>query len=272
MGPPRWMAGLLLLAATGWLPGRAQAQGSGTPPEGQGCLAAVQAAEQAARLPPGLLRGIALVESGRPDPATGRAVPWPWTINVGGTGRFFASREEAVAAVRALREAGVQSIDVGCTQVNLMHHPNAFETLEAAFEPRSNAAYAASFLRALYAAKGSWPLAAAAYHSQTPELGSAYAWRVMRAWPDAERYGPWPSPGAGGSPAAPVPVDYGAYTPAFAARLRRMDLERTRSPAALRPTLRPAGPVWVRQPPEPVPLLPPGSRRTARRDLRQGPG
>ena len=268
MGPSRWMAGLLLLAMAGALPGGAWAQEVGVPPAGQGCLAAVQAAEQAARLPNGLLRGIAMVESGRPDPATGRAVPWPWTINVGGTGRYFASREEAVMAVRTLREAGVQSIDVGCAQVNLMHHPNAFETLEAAFEPRSNAAYAASFLRALYAAKGSWPLATAAYHSQTPELGSAYAWRVMRAWPDAERYGPWPLPVAGGAPAAPALADYSAYTPAFAARLRRMDGERTRPSAALRQ----AGPVWVRQPPEPVPLLPPGSRRTARRDLRQGPG
>jgi soluble lytic murein transglycosylase-like protein len=190
---------------------------------GEQCQSAIQAAERHARLPPLLLQSIALVESGRPDSGTGRVLPWPWTINVAGTGYFYASSEEAVLAVQAFRANGIKSIDVGCTQVNLFYHPNAFASLESAFDPRTNADYAARFLRSLYASVGNWPLAAAAYHSQTAERGHAYARRVMAIWPHAARYGALPAP----TSAAATGADYSMYTPEFAARLRRMDENRT---------------------------------------------
>jgi hypothetical protein len=253
---------------------------------GEACLAAAAAAERAEGLPPGLLRAIATVESGRrADPAApGRAAPWPWTINANGAGRFFETREEAIAAVRAVREAGIRSIDVGCGQVNLNHHPNAFASLEEAFGPEANLAYAARFLRGLHASLGGWGRAAAAYHSQTPEFAAAYALRVMAAWPDARRHGPWPAPAATGAPPPPgdaaaappqpPPISYGLYTPEFAARLRRIEQDRLgREAAPLRPAVRavaavrpgrdapvaPPGPVWLNRPPEPVPLRPPPS-------------
>jgi soluble lytic murein transglycosylase-like protein len=163
-----------------------------------------------------LLQSIALVESGRPDPGTRRVLPWPWTINVAGIGYFYASSEEAVLAVHAFRANGIRSIDVGCTQVNLFYHPNAFASLESAFDPRSNADYAARFLKSLHASVGNWPLAAAAYHSQTVERGHAYARKVMAIWPNAARYGALPAP-TGATAAAGA--DYSMYTPEFAARL-----------------------------------------------------
>jgi hypothetical protein len=190
---------------------------------GEQCQTAIQAAERQARLPPLLLQSIALVESGRPDPGTRRVLPWPWTINVAGTGYFYANSEEAVRAVQAFRANGIKSIDVGCTQVNLFYHPNAFASLESAFDPRSNANYAARFLKSLYASLGNWPLAAAAYHSQTVERGHAYARKVMAVWPNAARYGALPAPTGPAAAAA----DYSMYTPEFAARLRRLDENRT---------------------------------------------
>ena len=54
-----------------------------------------------------------------------------------------------MAAVRAMQANGVRSIDVGCGQINLMYHPDAFPNLELAFDPQANAAYAARFLKAL---------------------------------------------------------------------------------------------------------------------------
>ena len=146
------------------------------------CGSAIAAAERAWRLPAGLLPAIARVESGRIDPATGTLHPWPWTINAEGTGHFFDSKEEAIAAVSALQARGVRSVDVGCMQVNLMHHPLAFATLDEAFEPEANAHYAGNFLNALSRQLGSWPLAAAAYHSQTPDLAADYQRLVMAAW------------------------------------------------------------------------------------------
>ena len=177
------------------------------------------------RIPHQLLRSIGLVESGRPDPVTGRVMPWPWTINVSGTGYFFASSEEAVAAVRDFQAKGIKSIDVGCAQVNLLHHPTAFSTLERAFDPEANADYAARFLKSLYGDTGNWPLAAAAYHSRLAERGNDYARKVLALWPLAERYGPLPSSTA---PAVNTGADYSMYLPEFAARLRRMDEDRAR--------------------------------------------
>jgi hypothetical protein len=146
------------------------------------CEAAIEAAQDLAQLPRGLLSAVAQVESGRPDPRTGRVRPWPWTIDVAGMGFFFPTKAAAVTAVRSLQELGVQSIDVGCLQVNLMYHPAAFASLDQAFDPSANARYAARFLNALYDRSKSWTQAAGDYHSQTPVLGAAYRTQVMARW------------------------------------------------------------------------------------------
>lgn len=203
----RSLACALLLAAPAWA-----ATPSALDPDA--CAPAIRAAESAHRLPSGLLGSIAMVESGRVDPRTGRAVAWPWTINVAGTGYYFATKAEAVAAVEATRAKGVQSIDVGCMQVNLMHHPNAFASLDDAFDPRTNAIYAGGFLSRLFAQSGSWPEAAASYHSQTPGLREDYQRRVLASWPSAARYG-WRPAG----PAKPVIDPLRQYTPEFRAQL-----------------------------------------------------
>lgn len=165
---------------------------------GNPCAPAIAAAERSWRLPAGLLPAIARVESGRLDPQTGVVHPWPWTINAEGTGHFFDTKEEAIAAVSALQARGVRSVDVGCMQVNLLHHPLAFATLDDAFDPQANAHYAGNFLNALNRQTGSWPLAAAAYHSQTVEIAADYQRLVMAAWGRPElatlgRSGPEPA-------------------------------------------------------------------------------
>ena len=151
------------------------------------CRTAIRAAERANGIPLALLSALGRVESGRRDPATGNFGPWPWTINAEGRGQFFATKAEAIAAVRQLQAEGVRSIDVGCMQVNLRHHPDAFASLEDAFDPEKNAAYAARFLASLQEMSKNWLQAAANYHSQTPELGLAYQRKVMAAWPEESR-------------------------------------------------------------------------------------
>jgi hypothetical protein len=148
---------------------------------GQLCRAAIATVEREAGLPPRLLAAIGRVESGRRDPATGGLHPWPWTINAEGRGSFFPDKAAAIAAVRQLQAAGVRSIDVGCLQINLRHHPNAFASLEEAFDPLANARYAARFLAELQASRGDWMVSASHYHSQTPELAAPYRARVTAA-------------------------------------------------------------------------------------------
>lgn len=159
----------------------------GTDAEWRVCRAAVRAAERGTPIPPQLLAAIARVESGRRNPETGELAPWPWTINAEGQGRFFRTRAEAIAEVRALQARGVRSIDVGCMQINLMHHPLAFANLEEAFDPVANARYGAKFLQELQASRNNWTQAVANYHSNTPEFALAYQRRVMAGWPEESR-------------------------------------------------------------------------------------
>ena len=146
------------------------------------CRAAILQAERTTHVPDRLLDAIAMVESGRRDPISGAVYPWPWTINAEGVGHFYDSKAEAIAAVQDFQAHGVRSMDVGCLQVNLQYHPEAFASLDQAFDPVTNAAYAAHFLQQLYAQTNAWPLAAAAYHSFTPDLGADYARKVLAAW------------------------------------------------------------------------------------------
>ncbi|MEI6161260.1 MAG: transglycosylase SLT domain-containing protein [Roseococcus sp.] len=175
---------LLLWTTLNAAPGLAQPS-AGADPTLQ-CRAAIARAEQDAQIPAGLLQAIGRVESGRRNPETGTSGPWPWTINAEGRGHFFPDKAAAIAAVRELQGRGVRVIDVGCIQVNLHHHPRAFASLEEAFDPVSNARYAAQFLTQLQAARNDWITAAGHYHSHTPELAQAYRARVQAAWPAAQ--------------------------------------------------------------------------------------
>ncbi len=162
------------------------------------CRQAVALVERAAGVPPRLMAAIARVESGRSD-GQGGVHPWPWTINVEGEGHVYASKAEAIAAVRAFQARGARSIDVGCMQVNLMYHPTAFASLDDAFDPMANARYAAKFLGDLYAQTRDWSRATAMYHSATPALGDNYQRKVFAVLPDEDRkalqYAGLPKPG-----------------------------------------------------------------------------
>jgi hypothetical protein len=149
------------------------------------CAGAIARTEAAGTLPAGLLTAVAASESGRYDRARRGVAPWPWTVNNAGDGRYFASKEEAIAHVERLRAAGERNIDVGCMQINLMHHPDAFASLDDAFEPARNVAYGARYLRALEEDTRSWGRAVERYHTADPERGRAYRERVYQRWTEA---------------------------------------------------------------------------------------
>ena len=179
--------GALLGIALSPVPAAAQAVPARGFSEGHLCRAAIADAERSAGLPRGLLQAIGRVESGRRDPETGQFAPWPWTINAEGEGKYFPTREAAIAHVRQLQARGVRIIDVGCMQINLHHHPNAFASLEQAFDPLTNARYAARFLTELNGGRADWRQAAGHYHSQTPERAGPYREKVLAAWEQEAR-------------------------------------------------------------------------------------
>lgn len=142
------------------------------------------AAEMEARfdIPPQLLAALALAESGRWNAERRESFAWPWTVTAGGASRYLDTKEAAILEVHKLREQGIRNIDVGCLQINLFHHPDAFASLDAAFDPMDNIAYGADFLRRLHDEVHGWSLAIGYYHSRTREHWSRYRIKVYKLW------------------------------------------------------------------------------------------
>ena len=152
---------ILCTVLTSGMPSTSWAEPSA--PRSRNCEEAIERVERLLGIPPGLLLAVGRVEAGLGTGGPPRV--WAWTINAAGRPMRFGSRRYAVSTVRVLIAQGVRSIDVGCVQVNLKHHPQAFETLDEAFDPDINVAYGARFLLQLYARTGSWDEAVGRYHA-----------------------------------------------------------------------------------------------------------
>lgn len=126
-----------------------------------------------------LLQTISSVETGRYDYEHKEFVSWPWTINVNGKGFHFDTKQEAIDEVKRLQAKGIKGIDVGCMQVSLKYHGNAFASLDEAFDPQTNVEYSAKFLSGLYKKRGDWQKAAMAYHSKVPARGLRYKKKLL---------------------------------------------------------------------------------------------
>ena len=157
------------------------------PAANQLCRQAITAAERAHGIPSHLLAAIARVESGRRDQASGSFDPWPWTINMDGQASFYDNKAQAIATARTMRPHATRSLDVGCLQISLTFHPDAFADMAQAFDPAANADYGARYLVQLYGKTNSWPKAVEQYHSATQDIGQDYGRRVYAAWPEEQK-------------------------------------------------------------------------------------
>lgn len=153
------------------------------------CAKATNRVERQEGIPRQLLRAISKAESGRFHGGKQVVMAWPWTVMAEGRGRYLETKAEAIAEVEGLQARGIKNIDVGCMQINLMHHRQAFGSLDEAFDPLTNVRYAASFLKTLAADQGSWAKAAAYYHSQNPDRYRGYRSKVREIWAaEREKY------------------------------------------------------------------------------------
>lgn len=134
------------------------------------------------QIPRGLLTAIAKVESGRWSEKERQFISWPWVIHANGKGHYFSTKELAIEAVEELQAKGIKNIDVGLMQINLLHHPDAFETLDKAFDPKHNIDYAARFLKTLKQNHQSWQKAVSYYHSASPTYHIPYYKKVLKIW------------------------------------------------------------------------------------------
>lgn len=139
------------------------------------CDSAAQVAATESGVPLSVLRSITRTETGRNR--DGSLQPWPWTVNMEGTGKWFDTEDAARAYVFKHFKRGARSFDVGCFQINYKWHGEAFRSIDEMFDPLANARYAAQFLSRLHDETGDWSKAAGAYHSRTPIYAKKYRTR-----------------------------------------------------------------------------------------------
>jgi len=124
---------------------------------------AYQLAAQRAGIPSPVLFAVALQESGAR--LHGRLIPWPWTLNVAGQAKRYATRVEACAGLRrALARTPASRIDAGLGQVNLGYHAHRYEHPCDLLDPYRNLAIAADILLEQHTPGEDWMVAIGRYH------------------------------------------------------------------------------------------------------------
>ncbi|WP_238897580.1 transglycosylase SLT domain-containing protein [Achromobacter xylosoxidans] len=124
---------------------------------------AYQLAAQRAGIPSIVLYAVTLQESG--IRRSGRIVPWPWSLNVAGQSRRFATRADACAGLQqAMRATPHTRIDAGLGQINLGYHKHRFDQPCDLLDPYRNLAMAAEILKEQHVPGEDWLLAIGRYH------------------------------------------------------------------------------------------------------------
>lgn len=160
---------LRVLLAAALATGPAQAQEIPPP--------AYQLAAQRAGIPSAMLYAVALQESGvRRDH---RIVPWPWSLNVAGRSRRYATRAQACAGIhQALNELPATRIDVGLGQINLGYQKHRYRQPCDLLDPYDNLRIAADILKEQHTPGENWLMAVGRYHRPA---GGALAARYRRS-------------------------------------------------------------------------------------------
>ncbi len=116
------------------------------------------------QMPAAVLYAAALTESGK---TIDRGVfrPWPWTLNVAGKAKRFATRKAACQELKTQLINGIQSIDIGIMQINWRWNHKRLRSPCQALSPYTNLHHGAALLRSAYLIKHSWSAAVGHYHS-----------------------------------------------------------------------------------------------------------
>lgn len=104
-----------------------------------------------------------------------KGYPWPWTLNVHGKPYYFETRKQAHDFVLLLLKNGIQSFDVGLTQINWKYHSHRFKSPWDALNPVLNIQTSKEILTDLIKKTGNLERAIACYHNCVDKkLGQKY--------------------------------------------------------------------------------------------------
>lgn len=125
-----------------------------------------------AGVPATVLYAVALQESG--ISIRKRHLPWPWTLNIAGKGRYFATHGEACRALLSARQhTSAKRIDVGLMQLNLGYQQHHYRQPCDLLDPTRNLTVAASILRQHRRPGENWLPAIGRYHRPAGGLPAA---------------------------------------------------------------------------------------------------
>lgn len=144
-------------------------------PAASECIPHIIKAELEYGIPSGLLLAISQVESSLQ----------PWAVNLNGKSYYPETRKGAERLL--LNKDGTHRkghTAVGCMQLAVRWHKQAFETSYHMLEPAANVDYGAKFLKSLYKRYGSWKEAIKHYHGGTVLENKVYFTKVKRRWGD----------------------------------------------------------------------------------------
>ncbi len=163
------------------------------------------ASQSAARhgVPAAVMQAVTTAESGKQQGET--VLPWPWTIEAGGTRRWFSDRESAQSYLDQLRASGHDDFFVGCFQLSHLSHVMAFASAGDMIDPARNADFAARFLLELHQRTGSWNEAAQLFRIANPVARTEQ--------PVAELKKPTAVPAASPTPVRAVSAGLGSLVP-----------------------------------------------------------
>lgn len=134
-------------------------------------------------IPSALFYALALAESGRWMADLGASRPWPWALNIEGSGHYYPSRQAAELALSGALDSGQSSVDVGLMQISWRYHRAALGTPRDALDPYRNLNAAAVILVACRDEREDWWAAVACYHApNAPDRGARYRERVRTIW------------------------------------------------------------------------------------------
>ena len=132
-------------------------------------------------VPADILYAVALSESGTVVDALHTRRPWPWTLNVEGTGHFYASRQAAHQALQGFLAEGRRSIDVGLMQVSWRWHRDQLGDLWKALDPDHNLRVGARILATCYRERRDRWDAVGCYHAPNNQASASRYQRIVEA-------------------------------------------------------------------------------------------
>lgn len=166
-----------MAVALGLTAGAINAASAGVVPPGYQAIASEQG------VPATLLYAVALTESGQRQLSQPLQRPWPWTLNIGGRGQFFGSRQAAWHALQYALANETTSVDIGLMQVNWRYHSQKLGSPWQSLDPYHNLRVGAAILKRCRTPKIDWWDSVGCYHAPNdPARAQHYRERVREHW------------------------------------------------------------------------------------------